>query len=296
MIKGGNNKRFLAVFIVSLLLIAGCSSSNGTANITNPYETQDASGVWLGYIGNAFVIGIITTDDNENYSGRFMGQYNESKVFTQFLTPDGSYLTQTPETAIYTGTLEECVWDTTGPDYYNKLPLQTLSILSSVSAKSVFGGPLFSSAVYNEQPYIPEQIQTGELILYYNTTYDLSPNVNNLSGQWEITNILTKGNTLILTITPDTAGTNGTTHISGSDTKGNQFDGTITIHVTPVPHNIYDVSLKMNNSIDLTGLVTYVLEETSAGEGISLPQKTLVIGATDKDKNYSLSGLANKKE
>jgi hypothetical protein len=63
-----------------------------------------------------------------------------------------------------------------------------------------------------------------------------------------------------------------------------------------VPHNIYDVSLKMNNSIDLTGLVTYVLEETSAGEGISLPQKTLVIGATDKDKNYSLSGLANKKE
>ena len=294
MIIGRNNKRFLAVFIVSLLVVAGCSSSNGTANITNPYETQDASGVWLGYIGNAFVIGIITTDDNENYSGRFMGQYNESKVFTQFLTPDGSYLTQTPETAIYTGTLEECISDNS-PDYHNRLPLQSLSLLGSVSAKSVFGGPLFSSATYADQPYIPEQSQTGELILYYNTTYDVSPNVNNLSGQWEIKDILTKGNTLVLTIAPNATDTNVTT-ISGSDTNGNQFDGTITIHVNKVnsvPHNVYDVSLKMNNSIDLTGLATYVLEITS--EGVSLPQKTLAIGATDKDKNFSLSGLANKK-
>ena len=115
------------------------------------------------------------------------------------------------------------------------------------------------------------------------------------SGQWEIKDILTKGNTLILTITPNTADTNGTT-ISGSDTNDNKFDGTITIHVTPVPHNIYDVSLKMNNSIDLTGLATYVSEVTSSGEGIKLTQKTLAIGATNNDKTYSLSGLANKKD
>jgi hypothetical protein len=294
MIIGRNNKRFLAVFIVSLLVVAGCSSSNGTANITKPFTTQDASGVWLGFIGNAFAVGIITTDDNVHYSGRFIGQYNISRIFTQFLTPDGSFLTQTPETAIYTGTLEECISDNS-PDYHNRLPLQSLSLLGSVSAKSVFGGPLFSSATYADQPYIPEQSQTGELILYYNTTYDVSPNVNNLSGQWEIKDILTKGNTLVLTIAPNATDTNVTT-ISGSDTNGNQFDGTITIHVNKVnsvPHNVYDVSLKMNNSIDLTGLATYVLEITS--EGVSLPQKTLAIGATDKDKNFSLSGLANKK-
>ena len=294
MIKGRNNKRFLAVIIVSLLFVAGCSSSNGTANITKPFATQDASGVWIGFIGNAFAIGIITTDDNEHYSGRFIGQYNESRVFTQFLTPDGSYLTQTSGTAIYTGTLEECISES-GPDYHNRLPLQSISILASVSAKSIFGGPFSSAASYTDQPYIPEQSQTALLVFYYNTTYDVSPNVNNLSGQWEIKDILTKGNTLVLTITPNTADTKGTT-ISGSDTNGNQFDGTITIHVTPVPHNIYDVSLKMNNSIDLTGLATYVLEITSSGEGILLPQKTLAIGATSNDKTYSLSGLANKKD
>ena len=240
-----------------------------------------------------FCIGIITTDDNEHYSARFIGQYNNSKIFTQFLSPDGSYLTQTSGSAIYTGTLEECISES-GPDYHDRLPPQSLSILASVSAKSIFGGPFSSAATYTDQPYIPEQSQTALLVLYYNTTYDVSPNVNNFSGQWEIKDILTKGNTLVLTITPNSADTT-MANVLGSDTNGNQFDGTITIHHTPLPHNIYDVSLKMNNSIDLTGLATYVLEETSAGEGISLPQKTLAIGATSNDKTYSLSGLANKK-
>jgi hypothetical protein len=295
MIKGRNNKRFLAVILVCLLFVAGCGSSSGTANITKPFETQDASGVWIGFIGDAFTIGIITTDDNEHYSGRFIGQYNESKIFTQFLTPDGSYLTQTPETAIYSGTLEECVWDTEGPDYSTKSPLQTLSILCSASAKSFFGAPPISSAVYNEQPYIPEQAQDTTLILFYNTTYDELPDVNNFSGQWEIQNIIKNGNNLVLTITPNSADTTSA-NVTGSDTNGNQFDGKITIHVTPVPHNIYDVNITMNNSIDLTGLATYVLEVTSEGEGITLPQKTLAIGATSNDKTYSLSGLANKKD
>ena len=54
MIKGRNNKRFLALIILSLLFVAGCGSSSGTANITKPFATQDASGVWIGFIGNAF--------------------------------------------------------------------------------------------------------------------------------------------------------------------------------------------------------------------------------------------------
>jgi hypothetical protein len=292
MITGRNDKRFLAVFIVSMLFFAGCSSSSSTSMIENPYEKQDVSGVWYGWIGNAFTIGIITTDDNEHYSGRFIGQYNKSTAYTQFLTPDGSYFTQTPETAIFQGVLEEYTWNPSGSNYSTRLPLQTLSLVASADTKSVFGGPPFSAYTYADQPYIAEQLKSSILALYYNTTYDVSPNVNNISGNWNIENILTKGNTLVLTINANTADTKGTT-ISGSDGHGNQFKGQIKIHYNPLPHNIYDVSITMNDSINLTGLAAYVLERNTLG--ITLSKKTLAIGATSEDKAYSLSGLASQK-
>lgn len=298
MTKVKNNKWLFILLFMSMLITEGCSSSNSTKLIENPYEKQDISGVWVGFIGSAFAIGIITTDDNENFSGRFIGQYTKSLVYTQFVSPDGFYLTQTPETAIFSGDLEECTWNTNGPDY-STLPLQSLTILGSATTKSVFGGPLFSSCTYTNQPDNPEQPQVSVLVFYYNTTYDVLPNVNNLSGDWEINDILKKGNNVIMSIAPNTTDTTQTS-ISGQDGRGNTFNGTIKIHYNPnpldkKPHNVYDVNVSLketNNTIDLTGLATYVLAESTGGEGITIPKKTLAIGVTDKDKSHSLSGLA----
>jgi hypothetical protein len=56
------------------------------------------------------------------------------------------------------------------------------------------------------------------------------------------------------------------------------------------------VSLTMNDTIDFTGLATYVLGETTGG--VTLLEKTLAIGATAKDANntYTLNGIANVKK
>jgi hypothetical protein len=90
---------------------------------------------------------------------------------------------------------------------------------------------------------------------------------------------------------PNTADTKGAI-IQGQD-NNNTFDGTIEIHYNPIdtkPRNIYDVNLTLNNTISLTGLAAYVLESNT--EGIAVSKKTLAIGATNKDKSYSFSGLA----
>ncbi len=267
------NKWLFALLVVSMPLIAGCSSSSNISNITEPYEKQDISGVWLGYMGTTFVVGIFTTDDNDNYSGRLIGQdqYNQYK---QFISPDGSYLTETPDSAIFTGYLDDCSWNTSGPDY-RTMPLQSVYIFAPASTKRVLGGPPFGAYSYKSKS------ENGEFLLYYNTTYDVTPNINNIKGQWEINKSFQQNNTVTLTITPDTTDTKGAV-ISGKDSHGNTFNGTIVIYYSPLdnkPHNIYDVTLKLNNSIDLTGLAAYVLQSDS--EGISVPKKTLTIGATN---------------
>ena len=289
MVRTIKNKGLFALLLVSMLLTAGCSSSSSnTSGINEPYEKQDISGVWLGYLGNTFIVGIFTTKDNDHFSGRLIGQdtYNQYK---QFISPDGSFLTQTPASAIFTGYLEDCSWDTSGLDYYSTLPLQSVYIIGSASTKRVFGGAPFGVYSYGSNS------ETGIIALYYNTTYDVTPDVNNIGGEWEIHDAIQKDNTIVLNIITSTANTKGAS-ISGHDDLNNTFNGTVEIYYSPLdnkPHNIYDVNLKLNNSIDLTGLAAYVLEAHTGG--IIVPQKTLAIGATNEDKedkSYSFSGLA----
>ena len=279
------NKGLFALLLVSMLLTAGCSSSSNSSGINEPYEKQDISGVWLGYLGNTFMAGIITKENNEVYSARFVGQDTKNLQYSQFISPEGSFLSQTPNSAIFLGYLEDCSWSTSGVDYSNLSP-QSLFISGPAVTKRVFGGPPFGAYSYGNKS------ETNMFVLYYNTTYDVLPNVNNLRGQWEIRDAIFKGNTVVLMIQPNTTNTIGTT-ISGLDKRGNTFDGTITIYYSPIetkPHNVYEVFLKLNNTIDLKGLATYVLESNTMG--ISIPQKTLVIEALNKDKSYSLNGLA----
>jgi hypothetical protein len=279
------NKGLLALFMVSMLLTAGCSSSSNTSGINDPYEKQDISGVWLGYFGNTFTVGIITKETNEFYTGRFICQDAEDLRFKQLISPDGSFLSQTPNSAIFLGYLEDCSWSTSGVDYSNLSP-QSLYLSGPAVTKSVFGGPPFGAYSYGNKS------ETNMFVSYYNTTYDVLPNVNNISGQWEIRDAIYKDNTVVLMIQPNTTNTIGTT-ISGHDNRGNSFDGTITIYYSPIetkPHNVYEVFLKLNNTIDLNGLAAYVLECNTLG--ITIPQKTLAIGALNEDRSYSLNGLA----
>jgi hypothetical protein len=283
MIKGEKNKRLLVLLFASMLFAAGCSSSNSASRLEEPYVKQDLSGVWVGYFGDNFAIGIISTEDQEHYSAWFIG----SNI--QYVSPAGSFLAQVAPSSIFQGYLNDFEWDTAGLDYQSGS--RSLFISGPVQTKSLFGGGLFPGGYYQ---YVDNPLDTNAMIFYYNTTYSVvSPNVNNMSGNWEMKDEFKTGNTLVLTIALS-SNTTGTT-ISGKDDLGNTFDGTITIHYNPTPHNVYDVKLTLNNTIDLTGLATYVSGVST--EGIKVP-KSLAIGATGTNNGitYSLTGLGDVKQ
>jgi hypothetical protein len=284
------NRCLFALLLVSMFLTGGCSSNNNSSRIEEPFEKQDISGVWLGYMGSnakngTFIVGIFTTDDNDHFSGRLIGQDKYNK-YKQFISPDGLFLTETPNSAVFQGDLEDCSWNTSGLDY-STMPLQSINIFCSAATKRVFGGLPVGAYSYKSRS------ETGVIALYYNTTYDVLPNINNIKGQWEIHDSFKLNNTISLSIRPYEADTKGAV-LEGSDDLGNAFTGTIEIYYSPLdnkPHNIYDVNLTLNSTINLTGLAAYVLEAKT--EGITVPKKTLAIGATNKDKSYSFSGLAD---
>lgn len=281
MIKGRKNARLLALLFASMLFAAGCSSSNSTGRLEEPYVKQDISGVWTGYLGSNFAIGIISTEDQENYSAWFIG----SNI--QYISPAGSFLAQVAPSYIFQGYLNDFTWNTAGLDYQSAS--RSLFVTAPGQTKSFFGGGIYPGGAYT----YGSGEETGQLTFYYNTTYTVSPNVNNMSGDWEIKNELKTGNTLVLAIALSSS-TAGTT-VSGKDNRGNTFDGTIKIHYNPTPHNVYDVKLTLNNTIDLTGLATYVLGASTAG--INHP-KSLAIGATGTNNGitYSLTGLGDVKQ
>jgi hypothetical protein len=289
--QGGNkmervmkNKWLMILIGLMMLFAVGCSSNNSSKSAEETNEKQDISGVWVGYIGSSFTVGIINENDNDKYFVHFVAQKNGR--YNQFISPDGAPLTQ--QTLNFTGNLLDVTWNTTGLNYSTLSP-RTLSVWFSAISKSIIG-PLGAYL------YAGTNQERGLLFLVYNTTYDVSPNVNNISGQWEIKDAIQNNNNIVLTITPNAGDTKGTV-ISALDNHGNNFTGTIKIYYSPIdnkPHNVYDVKLTLensNNSIDLTGLATYVLE--SSTNGIAIPKKTLAIGATSNDKTYSLNGLAN---
>ena len=190
-----------ALMILLVFITIGCrGSSSSSSDYEEPYEEQDISGIWLGYLGTTFAIGIITPQDDGVFSACLIGQ-DEDLNFKQFLSPDGSYLTQTTNSALFTGYLQDCSWNADGPDYSALDPL-SLFITAPAATKRVFGGPPFGAYTYGSKE------ETGIFTMYYNTTYDVSPNVKNISGKWEMKDIILKDNTVVLEITA-TQGTSG---------------------------------------------------------------------------------------
>ena len=126
--------------------------------------------------------------------------------------------------------------------------------------------------------------------------------MNNLEGTWVAGNVfdLEHANTLGLTITPEYVDvTTSRGIITGGDSLGNNFTGTISIHYTEedeIEGNIYDVTLTFDG-ITMEGLATYVQEVDT--EGIVIDKKTLLLGVSKQegsDWGYMinvLSTLAN---
>lgn len=260
-------KRYQGYLLVLFLIFCwGCtsSSSSGGGGV-NPAPNQNAAGVWLGNFYDIFTIGIITDD----YNARFIGDRN------QYIgTVDVS-------TTVLTGELSACIWTTTGDVSY-KADNMDLGMTGFIAENSLLWGAFYSANTTDQG-----------FSFVYNTTYEVSPNVENISGQWDFTNEWHSGNTLVLTITPSIHNTTDGT-IMGNDTLSNTFTGTISIHYSPPgksPKNVYDVQLQLNNTISLAGLATYVLEYTEAGKNNG---KTLAIGATSDDLSYLLNGLATQ--
>lgn len=278
---------FLAVSVA-----LGCTGSSSNKAQEDPYPTPDISGVWLGYFGSPsmdsiFSIGIILEDEG-TYISRFIADDRQyvSPVDESGISP----FSVTEGTAIFSGDLAEYSWSGSGAAYSTFA--RSLYLIGSASERGVLGLGLPGGAfTYTDDGGSDE---TGFFGFIYNTTFNVSPNVRTLGGLWEIEDAWQQGNTLTLTITPDPAIANTMSGIiTARDDLDNQFTGSIVIHYSPTPHNVYDVSLRMNDEINLDGLVTLVLELTTSGlMDVVIEKKTLAIGATSQDGAYSLGGFA----
>lgn len=273
--------RALILPALAAMLFSGCTTaSNSTEEDSiEPWEEPDLSGVWLGYFNEVFAVGIIVPGTDDYYAWFVADDRN-------YISPADSPLVVTPGSAIFTGDLDEYSWSGLSPSY--TASRESLYVLSSAATKLTMGVNWPSGAYTYTTKH-----GAGLFVFFYNTTYEVSPNVRNVGGTWEIEGGGHDGGTTInLVITPSIDNTTGGT-IRGADNRGNSFAGSIAIRYTPEPRNVYTVSMRMNDTIDMTGLATYILEMQTSG--ISIGKKTLAIGAVSDDHAYSLSGLARKK-
>lgn len=256
----------LALIVIAIISIQACGTGSGgnTDYIPNPLPNQSPAGVWMGYIDNDFAVGIVT----EKGIARFV---EDRRQYVGSLTSTAATLA---------GQLYEYTWNTTSyptePIYTSDVDSGTLACVNFAEKGEITG--LYSGS--NNQP--------SSFGLVYNTTYEVEPDIRNMSGDWIVYNSYVLHNTLGITIT--TTGDPDIGNIDATDTKGNSLQGTIEIAYSP--YNIYKVSLTLtdtnNFTHDLTGLATYVLTT----EGVP-SSKVLAIGATSSGLSFTC--LASRK-
>jgi len=290
---------WLPIFlIVGMMGLAGCSTGGDTAR-EDPEVAPDLSGVWVGWFDAtqsplAFCIGMIVEDD-DRYTARFIGDDRQYVspilgLYGDVVPFDVEPLEATSATGFFFGDLAEFAWPGSGQEYATYV--EKIYLSGTAASKNSLGLPWGGAfRYYDNQNDLTNS--TGAFIFIYNTTFDQDPNVQNLGGRWVIRNAWQAGNTLRLTIIPDPVVTNTMSAVlSGSDSIGNTFSGSIVIHYSPVPHNVYDVNLRMNNAINLEGLATYVLEMSDSDANIQIISPTLAIGASSNDYTCTVGGLA----
>lgn len=264
-----------------ILLTAGCDrgGSSDDGEDSAPLPEQKLSGVWLGYLNSGetiFYFGIITEENEVVLIGSD----------SQFSGPEGA-LEVYPSTFAAQGSLMELILSYSTTDFVAAGQPESWNFISFVAAKALLWGTYQDSENNNENSFM----------LIYNTTYDIVPNIANIRGTWHLANTMgVSGDTVSLIITPSLENTTSASIQVNRSSGGAMFQGggTISIHYSNnVPYNVYDVSLKTIDGIDLSGLAAYV-EEVST-EGIDVP-KTMAIGifGTDDEGRYrTFSGLAS---
>jgi hypothetical protein len=288
--RGGTCLWALVLGVLCALALVGCSTGGSDGTVENPVEAPDPTGVWFGYLGgdmDDFTIGVIIKAGTNRYAARMI------RDDSQFISPEGLYLSIPSGSVIMTGYLDQLVWNAALDDYSAMSPAypeddptyyRRIDLFAPVSTGRVIGSMLYSGFTYLNEPS-----NVHPITLYYDKT-DLSPNANNLAGDWVIENALQNGNDIVLSIEPNVWDTKGV-EFTGSDSLGNTFAGTIEIPLGAAPRNVYDVALSLNGDIELEGIAAYVLEVNTAG---IVRGRTLAIGVNDRGNTYSVSGLAGE--
>lgn len=258
--------------LLSISLVAGCSGNGGSSSGDDdpPLEEQKISGVWLGWLDETFVMGIVTEE-------------NEVRLISdsyQCAGPEGAWSVTPP--AALSGSLSRYTWDAARTDC--SVTGSILDFVGWVAGEAYLWGSYRDNDTDDSLPFN----------MIYNTTYTEQPDIRNLEGTWKIQNLIETANTGTLVIAPDVQDASRGT-IDGEDELGNRLTGTIEIHYTPNAgreFNVYDVDLVLNGTDSLSGLAAYVLEMNT--QGIEVKGKTLAIGATDGAGTKSFSGLARQ--
>lgn len=223
-----------------------------------------------------FVIGIITREKE----ARFIGDAS------QFVCSEGSLGVRNIANirTIFGGYFDYYTWDTMGLDPYT----------ANVEPISIYGNALLS--IYFLDGFywhtgVPEADRDFWQFQFFNyTTTGISADIEKIAGQWQISDAFWKGNTLTFTIEP--SGDGESAIITGADahTPQNTFEGTIIeIHYDGDVHgtDLYDVSLKLNDTFDLEGLATYVSSYDTQG---IRTESSLAIGVSDGSR--MVTGIA----
>lgn len=297
-----SDRWLVAVAICAAMALPACSSSGDTAE-EEPYDTPDISGLWDGWIAGNQVTGIVIPvaggaentyeavfvfhDDNqEGHDGLMVTPVEDLYDTFPF---DARPFTVYAGSARWTGDLVEYEWDSAQGAYAVDVA-EKMWLDGYGYEKNILGGPLGGAVrFYGED----DSLVSGRLSLYqlyYNRGFDESPNVSDLEGTWVIEDAWTPGNDLTLTITPHTANTMGGV-ISGHDTLGNTFSGTITIRVSSPQVNVYNVNLS-TGGITLNGLASLALEVNTQG---IVRGESLVIGTSSSDNSHMVGGWASRK-
>jgi len=304
------------IFIMASVVIcigSGCSSGDGD---TLPYvaavEDQEMTGVWLGGIQstsgldstyrNGFSSSSITRDGQAVFMNEDGTQFIVDGTDDSYFSPEEGWIIGFGQ--IFEGKILVNIWDTNGADYSCKtgypgsLDSDELSGEDNYFYGSVATQTLLWGMFRDEDYFGANAPYAGAFAYVYNTTYAISPKVTDLEGTWVANNVFKNGWTLELTITPDPLPadpliddtTSGT--ISGEDSEGNLFDGTITIHYTEeeeIEGNIYDVTLTFDG-ITMTGFVSYVQEVNT--EGILIDDTALILGVSNQEEGYMINVLS----
>ena len=276
MTKRHTTEWLLVFLLAGMFVITNCSET-GESRDPEPVEPADITGVWYGYVGSAFMVGVILEDGTTGeYYAWLMGKnLLLASLDDRPLTAEGS--------PIFEGILDEFSWSGS-PGYGTFPPADSnhaaISVYGSANTGEIFGGLPFGAYTYLDEKVGQLGAEVGAFTLFYYKG-DQST-VQDLQGQWELDDVLVAGNTLSLAIS-------GAGAISGADERGNSFTGTIELRTDPNLSNAYDVSLTLNHSILMEGLAAYIVEVNTNGVVLG---RTLAIGAMDSGFTHALSGIA----